>query len=106
MHYNILSPISVYHLKPDFTLWLIHKYFDFLVCQINIWTVNCERAAAVIFDWWIVVLKEAVQFFVSEKVKPQRPLEPPNPMPNVLPAWGPDTFYFMYFHISNDDTVS
>ena len=84
MYYNILSLISVYHLKPDFTLWLIQKYFDLLVCQINIWTANCERAA----------------------VKPQKQLEPPNPMSNVLPAWGPDTFYFMCFDISNDDTIS
>ena len=54
--------------------------FDLLVpvCQINIWTANCERAAAVIFDWRLGVFKE-VQFFVAEKVKPQGPLEPSTP---------------------------
>ena len=46
MHYMV-SNFSI-HLKPDFTLWLIQKYFDLLVGQINIWTANCERAAAVI----------------------------------------------------------
>ena len=100
----ILFPIYVFHSKPDFTRRSIQKYFDLLVCQINISTANCEQAAAVNFDRWIVVLKEAVQFFVSEKVKPQKPLEPHNPMPNVLP--GPDTFYLMCFIASNDDMIS
>ena len=77
LQYIILSLISVFHLKPDFTLWLIQKYVDLLVCQINISTANCERAAAVLFDWWIIVLKDVVQFIVSEKVKPWGPFHHP-----------------------------
>ena len=41
---------------------------------------------------------------MPEKVKPQEPLKPCNPMPNVLP--GPETFYLMCFNVSNDDTIS
>ena len=90
-HLVILFPINVFHFKPDFTLRLKQKYFDRWVCQIDIWTANCEWAAAVIFDWWIIDLSEAVQFLWPEKVKPREPFKQPNPMPNVLP--GPDTFF-------------
>ena len=51
------------------------EIFWLLICQINIWTVNCERAATSIFDWWIVVLKEAVQFFVSETIRTPPPCQ-------------------------------
>ena len=82
----------MHYIISDF--WISFKIWFYPLVNTDIlWSFSLVKltlelvivAAAAIFVWWISVLREAVQFFVSEKVKPQTPLEP-----NVLPE--PDTF--------------
>ena len=75
---------------------------DRLVCNVNIWNVNCVQATAFIFDSRTAVLVKGSGFLRQRMSQPEGDSYPPTFgfMPNALTIWaiGPDISYHMFWN--------